>query len=649
MIRSGFFNSVNQDRKYNASDFAEYFASFISSGVFPNPSTNLQVMANNDMTVTVKPGKAWINGYILINDDDYILTLDPADGVLNRIDRIVARYDIVDREIRLEVKKGTFASSPVAPTLQRDADTYELALADIYVAKGAVSITQANITDLRFNTELCGIVKGTVDQIDTTDLFAQYQTAFNDWFQELKDVLDDNTAANLLNLINQLDDDLTSHKAESVSRKVADRRPTQYDDNTKGFKQGDIWIYENLKSEEEYEFEAYQCVDDRGGVAKWEKYVEKVAVPQKIYGVEIDESNSNPETAVVYTDDAIGFTPAMGNNGNFNWGSWENIIKDEFKIRPCVLRNLGGGNAEVNYYLDYDDYTKRADGSNSRLDGVDGDVMIEFGTPLWWKFTRVGDKLKIQLSTKVFDGAVKHAFEIEKGYNQVPIYPLFLTQIIYLLMFKNLDSQTALGKGRTDADSYTNTGTTNKKTFCYGSTDATDNVKFLGMEDYFGNRRWWIDGCYYDNNRNMLIGKGNFNDTGSGYENFGQAAPSDLGGYMDKVQGGNNTGLIPASTGGSATTYYCDYDSVSAGRLPYFGGIRSNASNAGAFSLLSTTASHSSANVGGRLFYSNGVDKIYIGAYLGVELGGALRSVSGSVSANDKTIGSFRTLAKANN
>ena len=218
-IQSGFFNSVNGDRKYDAKKFAEYFASFIGNGVFPNPSNNLQVLSNDDMTVTVKAGKAWINGYILINDDDYILTLDPADGVLNRIDRIVARYDTVDREIRLEVKKGTFASSPVAPTLQRDADAYELGLADVYIAAGVVSVTQANITDLRFNTELCGIVKGTVDQIDTTDLFAQYQTAFNDWFQELKDVLDDNTAANLLNLINQLDDDLTSHKADYADLK----------------------------------------------------------------------------------------------------------------------------------------------------------------------------------------------------------------------------------------------------------------------------------------------------------------------------------------------------------------------------------------------------------------------------------------------
>ena len=223
-ITSGFFNSVNGDRKYDAKRFAEYFNSFIGNGVFPNPSTNLQVMTNDDMTVTVKAGKAWINGYIMINDDDYILALDVADGVLDRIDRVVLRYDVVDREIGLEVKKGTFASSPVAPALQRDVDAYELALADIYVANGVISITQANITDQRLNSELCGIVHGTVEQVDTTTLATQYQTWFSEtqtgaetdiddlmdglqdawdtWFATVQEVLDGDTAGNLLNLIN---------------------------------------------------------------------------------------------------------------------------------------------------------------------------------------------------------------------------------------------------------------------------------------------------------------------------------------------------------------------------------------------------------------------------------------------------------------
>jgi len=215
-------------------------------------------------------------------------------------------------------------------------------------------------------------------------------------------------------------------------------------------------------------------------------------------------------------------------------------------------------------------------------------------------------------------------------------------------MFKNLDSQTALGNGRTNADSHTNTGVTNKKTFCYGSTGVTDNVKFLGIEDYWGNRRWWIDGLYYDDNRNMLIGKSGFNDTGSGYTNYGQTVSTDSYGYINKIQGTNETGFVPKSFNGSASTYYCDYGYVYAGRLPDFGGGRSNASGAGAFYLGSTTASASAADIGGRLFYSKN-NKIYIGAYLGVEQSGRLRSISGYESANTKTIGSFRNLARANN
>ncbi len=249
--KSGFFNSSNGDRKYKADFFAEYFSSFISNGIFPNPSNNLQVIANGDMTVTIKAGKAWINGYYYNNDSDLVLSIDVADGVLYRVDTVVLRYDTVNREIKAAVKKGLFASSPVALALQRDADAYELGIADIAINAGAVSISQANITDLRLNNELCGIVHGTVEQVDTTTLFNQYQTWLTEkksqydadltqwtadkqteyqnwyntttateqaeidametqfqndwdtWFSTVQGVLDGDTAGNLLNLINQ--------------------------------------------------------------------------------------------------------------------------------------------------------------------------------------------------------------------------------------------------------------------------------------------------------------------------------------------------------------------------------------------------------------------------------------------------------------
>jgi len=225
MIKSGIFNSVNGDRKYKAEDFAHYFATFIGNGVFPNQSDGLQVIENGDMSVNVSAGQGWINGYYMTNDADYNLTLDVADGVLNRIDRVVMQLNYLNREITLLIKKGTFASSPVAPEVIRDADVYELGLADIFVGQGVVSVTQADITDLRLNSDLCGIVHGTVDQVDTTTLFNQYlawfeetktnnetemenwiaqeQADFDAWFATIQGQLDGDIAGNLQNQINE--------------------------------------------------------------------------------------------------------------------------------------------------------------------------------------------------------------------------------------------------------------------------------------------------------------------------------------------------------------------------------------------------------------------------------------------------------------
>ena len=115
MEQSSFFNSVSGDRKYKAEDWASYFGSFIGNGVFPVPSTGLQVVAGNGMQITVKAGKAWINGYFYNNTSDLSLTLATADGVLNRIDRIVVRWDLTNRVISVKAKSSSYSASPTAP------------------------------------------------------------------------------------------------------------------------------------------------------------------------------------------------------------------------------------------------------------------------------------------------------------------------------------------------------------------------------------------------------------------------------------------------------------------------------------------------------------------------------------------------------
>jgi hypothetical protein len=233
-LTSAFFDAKlvgdEYDRVYSAESFAEYFASFIANGVFPNPATNLQVVANvpGDMTVRVKSGLGWINGYYCKNDGDYQLTLSPANGTLPRIDAVVLRWSRSNRSISLEVKTGVAASSPSAPSLERSADNYELMLASIHVVAGATSIAQANITDKRPDSTVCGWVKGVVDQIDTTDLFAQYDDAFQTWFADLQSQLSGDVAANLQSQITALE-----NSKVNVSDKASTAQAQAGTDDTK--------------------------------------------------------------------------------------------------------------------------------------------------------------------------------------------------------------------------------------------------------------------------------------------------------------------------------------------------------------------------------------------------------------------------------
>lgn len=190
-VTYGFFDSVTGDRRYTADDISNYFLKLISNGVFATPSNAMQVQAGTGMTVNVSAGWGFINCKWINNSTAYPLTLDSSSLSQNRIDRIVLKLDtsIMGRCITIEVKKGENAANPVPPALTRSGDIYELSLAQIYIAAEATAISQADITDERPITELCGFVTGLINQIDTTNLFAQFTAAFETWFDNVKSEL----------------------------------------------------------------------------------------------------------------------------------------------------------------------------------------------------------------------------------------------------------------------------------------------------------------------------------------------------------------------------------------------------------------------------------------------------------------------------
>ena len=199
MEESGFFASINGDRKYKSDLIATFFSKLFTNGVFNN---ELQVQANDNMTVTLKSGTAFINGYFYNNTVDKVINISLSDTEQSRIDSIVLRFSKENRQIIADVLEGTYADNPVAPELTRNSNIYELRLCNISVNKQADSITTSMIEDCRFNSTDCGQVISAVQQLDTTEIFAQYQAAFDALFEQMEGILSGDAAGELLVEIN---------------------------------------------------------------------------------------------------------------------------------------------------------------------------------------------------------------------------------------------------------------------------------------------------------------------------------------------------------------------------------------------------------------------------------------------------------------
>ncbi len=205
-----FWNSENGDRTYDADNFAELLNHFFTTGVFEG---ELQVVANSNMTVSVKTGYCNLEGKIKFFDSITNITLDVANNVYPRIDTIVIEKNITNRNITLKKVTGQISSStPVATEPVRNETQYQIVLAQIYVGAGVSEITQSNITDTRTDSSICGYVSGTIKEIDYTQISSQWSAyldefktenlyTFNEWFETIQGILGKDEAAKLLAMI----------------------------------------------------------------------------------------------------------------------------------------------------------------------------------------------------------------------------------------------------------------------------------------------------------------------------------------------------------------------------------------------------------------------------------------------------------------
>lgn len=189
-ITYGYFNSVNGDRKYNADQMSQYFKGLISNGVYANIGGAMAVIADGQsMTVNVSAGRAVIDCKWIENDSAYPLTITQAHATLPRYTAVIVQLDAVNRLIRITTKDGTPASTPAQPTINT---LTELCLAMILVPAGSSTIIQSRVTDKR-GTSLCLWVTGLITQLNSNQLFLQWQEQFDIWFSGLTEDLNVNT------------------------------------------------------------------------------------------------------------------------------------------------------------------------------------------------------------------------------------------------------------------------------------------------------------------------------------------------------------------------------------------------------------------------------------------------------------------------
>ena len=224
------------DRAISSAPLRKLTKKLFSDGVLPNPSTNMQVTAVSGTKVKVLTGFALCNGCLKLQETDIEITLPTADASLDRIDTVVLRLDDNDdvRACELYVVSGTAASTPQAPALTQTDSIWELGLANIYRKANSTEVTNANITDTRYDSSRCGIISS-ISEFDTTTLYQQIEADLHEfktvneadfvaWFETLKDVLSGDVAGELYNLIidvkntvGDLSELKTSNKTDVVS------------------------------------------------------------------------------------------------------------------------------------------------------------------------------------------------------------------------------------------------------------------------------------------------------------------------------------------------------------------------------------------------------------------------------------------------
>ena len=204
---------------YEADALGAWFATR-TRGVLSGDDNFAVTASGTGMSVTLHPGYSWLLrnkrwGTAVWAEEPETFTLDPADGTLSRIDVVVLRLDKDNNAPQTLLRKGAFSNAPTFTAPVRDTHADEIYVASVFVGPGAVKISQADVTDLRMDESVCGVMRDGITGIPTAQLQEQVQQLIDHLRAEVDGI--EQGSEVMLKTVYDADGDGVVDEAEKVS------------------------------------------------------------------------------------------------------------------------------------------------------------------------------------------------------------------------------------------------------------------------------------------------------------------------------------------------------------------------------------------------------------------------------------------------
>lgn len=227
----GFYNSIDEDRLYDAVQVSQIFDGIISDGVYAQYKNAMILKVNSEGQVYVQPGRAWLDHtWNYVDSDTIVEGMPESDVVHPRIDAIVIdiQANIEQRTNSIIWVKGTAAANPVKPAMINTYYHHQYPLGFITRKANTTTVGQADIENA-VGTSALPFVTGILDTVDIDELILQWKAQWDDfmkyktfevteWFNNLKDFLDENAEVKLTQAVMEVTKNEFEHYYGLVER-----------------------------------------------------------------------------------------------------------------------------------------------------------------------------------------------------------------------------------------------------------------------------------------------------------------------------------------------------------------------------------------------------------------------------------------------